>query len=88
MYRVDFPDGRYVIGAGISQTASFTASGETLSGEVIREPRTIYDAYARVIGRALLHAFAHLTYRDSDGNGQPDPGKITVEVWRFAYTCR
>jgi hypothetical protein len=55
---------------------------------VIREPRTIYDADARVIGRALLHAFAHLTYRDSDGNGQPDPGKITVEVWRFAYTCR
>jgi hypothetical protein len=88
-YRVDFPDGRYVVGAGISHfTGNFTASGETLSGEMIREPRTIYDPDGQVIGRVLIHAVAHLTYRDADGNGQPDPGEITVEVSRFAFTCR
>jgi hypothetical protein len=87
-YRVDFPDGRYVIGAASDHfRATFTASGQTVSGDVILEPRTIYAADGQVIGRVLIHALSHVTYRDLDGSGTPDPGEITVELSRFSFTC-
>jgi hypothetical protein len=87
-YRVDFPDGRYVIGSAFDHfVTNFTASGQTVSGNTILEPRTIYAPDGHVIGRALLHALDHITYRDLDGNGVPDPGEITVELSRFSFTC-
>ena len=87
-YRVDFPDGRYVIGSAVDHfRATFTASGQTVSGDVVLEPRTIYAADGTVIGRVLIHALSHITYRDLDGSGTPDPGEIKVQLSRFSFTC-
>jgi hypothetical protein len=87
-YRVDFPDGRYVIGSAVAHfRTSFTASGQTVSGDIVLEPRTIYAADGTVIGRVLIHALSHITYRDLDGSGTPDPGEIKVELSRFSFTC-
>jgi hypothetical protein len=86
-YRVDFPDGRYVIGTAFDHFRTNFTSGQTVSGDAILEPRTIYAADGTVIGRALLHAIDHITYRDMDGNGVPDPGEIKVELSRFSFTC-
>lgn len=88
-YRVDFPDGRYAIGIGISHFATdFSASGQTVSGEVIREPRTIYAADGSVLVRVLIRAGTHVTFRDANGNGQPDPDEISVAFERFSFICR
>jgi hypothetical protein len=87
-YRVDFPDGRYVSGSAVAHfRTSFTASGQTVSGDIVLEPRTIYAADGTVIGRVLIHALSHITYRDLDGSGTPDPGEIKVELSRFSFTC-
>jgi hypothetical protein len=87
-YRVDFPDGRYAIGSAVDHfRTNFTTSGQTVSGDVILEPRTIYAADGTVIGRVLIHAIDHITYRDLDGSGTSDPGEITVELSRFSFTC-
>jgi len=89
IYRVDFPDGRYALGAGFGWFA-FNAgpSGQTNSTDVIHEPRTLYDADGNVTGHVMIHYVAHVTYRDANGNGEPDPGEISVSLERFFYTCR
>ena len=87
-YRVDFPDGRYAIGSALDHfRGNFTTSGQTVSGDVILEPRTIYAADGEVIGHVLIHAMNHLTYRDLDGSGTPDPGEIKVQISRFSFSC-
>jgi hypothetical protein len=61
-YRVDFPDGRYVIGAAITRfNFNVTTSGETTFTSAIREPRTIYDAVGEPVGRVFIHALSHTT---------------------------
>ncbi|MEP6640027.1 MAG: hypothetical protein ABJC39_11810 [Chloroflexota bacterium] len=87
-YRVDFPDGRYAIGIGNSRFATdFTASGQSVNGEVTREPRTIYAADGSVLVRVLISAGTHVTFRDGNGNGQPDPGEISVAFERLSFIC-
>jgi hypothetical protein len=89
VYRVDFPDGRYVIGSSPSHFAfDVSASGQTVNKEVIREPRTIYAADGSVLGRVMIHALSKVTYRDANGNGQPDLGEIEVQFDRFFALCR
>jgi hypothetical protein len=87
-YRVDFPDGRYIVGDAPARFVFNTSiSGETVSTVVIREPRTIYDADGQPIGGVIIHALTHVSYRDVNGNGQPDPGEIRASVDRFFFTC-
>jgi len=87
-YRVDFPDGRYVLGVATSHFAfNVSGSGRTTTKTVIREPRTIYDANGDRIGRVFIHAVSVITYRDANGNGMPDDGEITANVDRFFFTC-
>ena len=40
------------------------------------------------IGQVFLHGVFHVTFRDANGNGEPDPGEITANVDRFLFTCR
>ena len=89
VYRVDFPDGRYVIGAGLGTFhLNVTANGQATDSEITREPRTIYAADGQVIGYVQIHAMTHVSYRDANGNGQPDPGEFSVSRERFFFTCR
>jgi len=87
-YRVDFPDGRYVIGSAPGHFALHISPGGTVvTTSVVREPRTVYNAGGEPIGRGTIHANSHTTFHDSNGNGLPDPGEITSSVDRFSFTC-
>jgi hypothetical protein len=86
-YRVVFPDGRYVDGTAVEHF-SFNVNGpQTTSTTAIQEPRTIYSADGQPIGRVFIHALSHITFRDANGNGAPDPGEISSSVERFFFTC-
>jgi hypothetical protein len=89
VYRVDFLDGRYVTGAGLATFhLNVDANGQATDSEIIREPRTIYAADGQVIGHVQIHALTHISYRDVNGNGEPDPGEFSVSRERFFFTCR
>src|SRR5215213_2259580 len=87
-YRVVFPDGRYVVGTAVERFSFIAAGPQTVSTTTIQEPRTIYSAEGEPIGHVFIHAVSHLTFRDANGNGVPDPGEITANVDRFFFTCR
>jgi hypothetical protein len=87
-YRVVFPDGRYVVGTAVEHFSFIAAGPQTVNTTAIPEPRTIYSAAGEPIGRVFLHAVSHVTFRDANGNGVPDPGEITANVDRFFFTCR
>ena len=87
-YRVDFPDGRYVLGVATSHFSfNVSGSGQTTTKTVIQEPRTIYDATGQPIGRVFIHFVSVIAYRDANGNGMPDDGEISASVERFSFTC-
>ena len=86
--RVDFPDGRFVLGGGTDHfDFNVTRGGTVTSTSVGQEPRTIYSANGEPIGRVLIHASSHLTFHDANGNGQPDEGEVTSSIDRFFFTC-
>jgi hypothetical protein len=86
-YRVVFPDGRYVVGTAVEHFSSILAGAQTVSTTPIQERRTIFSAEGETIGQVFIHAVSHLTFRDTNGNGVPDPGEITANVDRFFFTC-
>lgn len=87
-YRVDFPDGSYVIGVAISRfNFNATPSGVTSFTTASREPRTIYNAAGEPVGTVFIHYLSHITYQDVNGNGSPDDGEITSSVEKFFFTC-
>jgi len=88
-YRVEFPDGRYVIGSAPSQFGFQVSPGGTfVTNTVVHETRTVYSASGNPVGSATIHAKSHMTFRDTSGNGIPDPGEITSSVDRFSFTCK
>ena len=87
-YRVDFLDGRYVLGDGIEHFGFHFSRGETVViKSVVKEARTLYDANGQPIGSGTIHANSHTTFHDANGNGLPDEGEITASVDKFFFTC-
>jgi acid stress-induced BolA-like protein IbaG/YrbA len=86
-YRVVFPDGRYVVGTAVEHFSFIAAGPQTVNTTPIQERRTIYSAEGEPIGQVFMHAVSHVTFRDANGNGVPDPGEITASVDRFFFTC-
>jgi hypothetical protein len=88
-YRVDFPDGRYVLGNTVEHFGfHFTAGGTVVTKSVIQEPKTMYDAGGQLIGSGTIHATSHLTFHDANGNDQPDDGEVNASVDKFSFTCK
>jgi hypothetical protein len=86
-YTVTFADGRYVTGGSVEHF-SFTAAGPLATNTVaIHESRTVFSTDGQAVGTVRIHALSHLTYRDADGDGAPDPGEISAGVDRFFFTC-
>jgi hypothetical protein len=88
-YRVDFPNGDYAIGGA---TAKFLFSGReggtAVSTDQVIETRTVYAADGAPIVSVRIHALAHFTFRDRNGDGVPQPDEISVDIDRFAFTCQ
>lgn len=88
-YRVDFPDGSYVLGTAVEHGVFYVnfRNSQTTHTGVVHEPRSLYAADGQPIGRVMIHFLNHLTYRDVNGNGQPDPGEITASIEDFQFKC-
>ena len=85
-YRVDFPNGMYASGTGTDHFA-FVAASVTVNKDVVKETRTVYAADGTPVARVVIHAVGHVTYRDRNGDGQPQPNEISANVDRFFFTC-
>ncbi len=87
-YRVDFADGRYVLGT-FTGRFSFNA---TVRGHITDsgggwDRAIVYAADGRVIGPLTIHSVGHVTYVDANGNGEPDPGEFTASVDHINANC-
>ena len=65
---------------------SFTSSQtvNTLAGP---EVHTIFNAANEAVAQVKFVGVFHITYRDLNGNGQPDEGEITSSFERFHFIC-
>jgi hypothetical protein len=86
--RLVFPDGSYVQSGLNRDRYVFVANSPlTVYNMVTQDFRTIYAADGTPIGTLSIHAGMHITYRDLNGNGMPDPGEITAEFEYFRLRC-
>ncbi len=86
-YRVDFPNGMYAFGQSTAHFSFVAARGVTVFTQFGKEPRTIYAADGTPVVQAVLHGGTHLTYKDLNGDGQPQPNEISASVDRLFFTC-
>ena len=80
----------YYIDASASNHFAFNTtatSGETVSTFAGHEVHTIYNAEDEAVAQVRFAGVSHITYRDLNGNGQPDEGEITSNVENFHFTC-
>jgi hypothetical protein len=88
VYRVDWSDGTYLLSRSPSHFEFNTnALGQFVSTEVQQDPGILYSPDGQAIGRLTVFTLSHLTWRDTNGNGQPDPGEITADVDQFRVNC-
>jgi hypothetical protein len=87
-YRIDWADGRYLVTSSPSHF-EFTATslGLTVFTEAQQDRGTLYSADGQPIGIVSVFTLTHTTWRDSNGNGVPDPGELTANVSQFRVTC-
>jgi hypothetical protein len=86
-YRVDYADGRYVLGSSLSHFSENANAPQFSSHEVTRDQGTLYAANGQPLGRVIVHAVSQITFKDANGNFQPDPGEIKANVDHFRLTC-
>jgi hypothetical protein len=86
-YRVDYADGRYVLGTSVEHFTDIANAPEFAPSSVTRDIGTLYGPGGQALGQVTVHAVTHLTFRDANGNFQPDPGEITANVDHFRLTC-
>ena len=87
-YRIDFEDGRYLISSSPTHFESNqTRNSPSVYTEVQQDRGTLYSADGQVIGIVSVSSLTHTTWRDSNGNGFPDPGELTANVSMFRVSC-
>jgi hypothetical protein len=86
-YRIDWPDGTYLISHSPSHFEFNTNSLQVVSTEAQQDRGTLYSQDGQVIGRVTVFTLSHITWRDSNGNDQADPDEITASVEQFRVTC-
>jgi hypothetical protein len=87
-YRTVWSDGSYQINHSPSHFEFNTnATGEVVFTEAQQDRGTLYAADGQVIGKVTVFTLTHQTWRDLNGNGQPDPGEFTAIVDQFRVTC-
>ena len=85
---IDFEDGSYVDSGLNRDHVSFVfRSPLTVFTSTTQDLETIYDAQGQPIGSVEIHAVRHFTFRDLNGNEQPDEGEVKVEFDRFRLRC-
>jgi hypothetical protein len=88
-YRIDFENGWYLLSYSPTHfdgNANF-GSGQFESTNAQQDRGTLYAADGEVIGPITVQTVTHITWRDLNDNGTPDPGEITANVSLFRLTC-
>jgi hypothetical protein len=86
-YRVVWSDGSYQIHHSPSHfEVNANATGFVVT-EAQQDRGTLYAADGQVIGKVTVFTLTHQTWRDLNGNGQPEPGEFTAIVDQFRVTC-
>jgi hypothetical protein len=88
-YRIDFANGWYLLSSSPTHSTinSDFANGQTVNTAAQQDRGTVYDAKGNLVGNLNVWAVNHLTWRDLNGNGQPDPGEITATLDLFKFGC-
>ena len=87
--RIDFADGSYVeSGLDRDLITRLFKSPLTVRNVVTQDMETLYDAQGQPVGKIEIHAGSHITFTDSNGNGEPDDGEVKVTFDRFRLRCR
>jgi hypothetical protein len=87
-YRTDWSDGSYSINHSPAHWEFNTNStGQVVYTWAQQDRGTLYNAYGQVIGQFSVFTLNHVTWRDANGNGQPDPDEIKSTVDQFRVTC-
>jgi hypothetical protein len=88
VYRIDWSDGTYLLSRSPSHFEFNTNSlGQVVATEVQQDPGILYSPDGQAIGQLTVFTLSHLTWRDTNGNGQPDSGEITADVEQFRVNC-
>jgi hypothetical protein len=88
VYRIDWSDGTYLLSRSPSHFEfNVNSSGQSVSTEVQQDPGILYSADGQVIGRLSVFTLSHVTWIDTNGNGQPDAGEVTASVDQFRVNC-
>jgi hypothetical protein len=89
IYRIDFANGWYLLSSSPTHfdTNFNFSSGQTENTFAQQDRGTLYAANGQLLGRLDVWGVTHLTWRDLNHNGQPDPGEITANVNVFKYNC-
>lgn len=88
-YRIDFANGWYLLSSSPTHfSTNFNFSTTQTENTLAQQDHgTLYSANGDVIGSVNVLGITHLTWRDLNGNGQPDPGEITANVNLFKFSC-
>jgi hypothetical protein len=87
-YRVDFADGRYVLGTFTGHFSfNATVRAHVTDSGGGRDRAIAYAADGQPIGPLTIQSVEHVTYVDANGNGQPDPGEFTASVDHINANC-
>jgi hypothetical protein len=88
-YRIDFANGWYLLSSSPTHfDGNFNFSGGQMESTFAQQDRgSLYDANGQPLGNLDVWGVTHLTWRDLNGNGQPDPGEITANVNLFKFSC-
>ena len=87
-YHGDFPNG-ITVQSGLNRDIFSFHSKVSFGVQhfVTQDLRTIYAADGTPIGTLSIHENIRLTIQDTNGNGEPDPGEITVQFDHFRLHC-
>lgn len=87
--RTVFSNGDYQLADGHAAFSFNTSdtSGQTVNTSAGPELHTVYNAQGQVIAKIMFAGTSHTTWRDGNGNGQPDPGEITTTFEHVHFTC-
>ena len=89
VYRVDYSDGRYVLGTDVSNfNDNATHNDQMTSTSVVHGSGSLYAADGRPLGTVGVRSLFHVTFRDANGDHQPDPGEVSSSRDDFTITCK
>jgi hypothetical protein len=89
-YRIDFPDGRYIVG-GYRTKIEIEANAESGSGnekdtEVSQHDAVVY-LDGQQIGTVTVRETLHTTFNDANHDGAIDPGELKSSVDNVRVSC-